>query len=259
MGLILIYRANRFINFAYGSMGSFVGVLAIGLYLEKGVPFFLALAVGVAIGVATGAVVDLIVRRFRTSSRLVLTVASIGIGSDAGRASSCSSPRRPSTSSPSPAASRSRSTCRFNMDVKTFTGDEILIMLVDPAGAGRAWRGSCCAPTSASPCGPRPRTPTGPCSSASRSGGCRRSCGWSPAAWPPSPSCSRRRSPGSKPGAASSGTDRAAPGPRRRRGRPHGVAARRLRGRASASGSWSRSWAGTPAAPPPSRTPSSSS
>ncbi len=44
MGLILIYRTNRFINFGYGSMGSFAGVIAIGLYMEQGVNFFVALA-----------------------------------------------------------------------------------------------------------------------------------------------------------------------------------------------------------------------
>ena len=40
MALILTYRANRFVNFAYGAMGSLVGVLAIGLYREHGVPFW---------------------------------------------------------------------------------------------------------------------------------------------------------------------------------------------------------------------------
>ena len=65
MGLILIYRTNRFINFAYGSMGSFAGVIAIGLHKEQGLNFFAALPIGVAIGVVTGAVVDLIVRRFQ--------------------------------------------------------------------------------------------------------------------------------------------------------------------------------------------------
>src|SRR6187549_1167744 len=34
MGLILIYRANRFINFAYGAMGSLFGTAAIALHLE---------------------------------------------------------------------------------------------------------------------------------------------------------------------------------------------------------------------------------
>ena len=36
MGVILIYRANRFINFAHGALGSMVGVIAIGLVLEHG-------------------------------------------------------------------------------------------------------------------------------------------------------------------------------------------------------------------------------
>ena len=35
MGLILIYRANRIINFAYGSMGGVAGVLAVDLYYTK--------------------------------------------------------------------------------------------------------------------------------------------------------------------------------------------------------------------------------
>src|SRR3546814_6568996 len=76
MGLILSYKTSRFINFAYASMGSLAGVTAIGLHLEKDVPFFVALPIGVAIGVVTGAVVELIVRRFRHTSRLILTVAS---------------------------------------------------------------------------------------------------------------------------------------------------------------------------------------
>jgi branched-chain amino acid transport system permease protein len=79
MGLILIYRTNRFINFAYGAMGSLAGVVAIGLHLEKGMNFFLALPIGVSVGVITGLAVDRIVRRFHNSSRLILTVASIGI------------------------------------------------------------------------------------------------------------------------------------------------------------------------------------
>src|SRR5258706_3756210 len=34
LGLVLIYRANRFINFAHGALGSMVGVLSIGMVLE---------------------------------------------------------------------------------------------------------------------------------------------------------------------------------------------------------------------------------
>jgi branched-chain amino acid transport system permease protein len=79
MGLVLIYRTNRFINFAYGAMGSLAGVTAIGLHLQKGVNFFLALPIGVALGVVVGVVVDLVIRRFQNSSRLIVTVASIGL------------------------------------------------------------------------------------------------------------------------------------------------------------------------------------
>src|SRR5436190_19572687 len=65
IGLILIYRANRFINFAYGAMGSLVGVLAIGMHLQHGWPYFLVLPLGVLGGVAVGGLTELFaIRRF---------------------------------------------------------------------------------------------------------------------------------------------------------------------------------------------------
>jgi branched-chain amino acid transport system permease protein len=80
IGLILIYRTNRFINFAYGSMGSFVGVLAVGLYLQHHWSYWVILPLGVVTGVAVGALIEfLVIRRFQNSSRLILTVASIGL------------------------------------------------------------------------------------------------------------------------------------------------------------------------------------
>jgi branched-chain amino acid transport system permease protein len=80
MGLILIYRTTRIVNFAYGSMGTMPGALTVGLFVGKGVSYPLAIVAGVLVGVATGALVEiLVVRRFAKSSRLVLTVASIGL------------------------------------------------------------------------------------------------------------------------------------------------------------------------------------
>src|SRR3954470_23163574 len=55
IGLILIYRANRFINFAYGAMGSTVGVLGLAMYKEHGLPYFVMLPIFVVLGVAAGA------------------------------------------------------------------------------------------------------------------------------------------------------------------------------------------------------------
>jgi branched-chain amino acid transport system permease protein len=80
MGLILIYRANRFINFAYGALGSLVGVLAIGFVKVHGLNYWIALPLAVVVGVAVGGLTEVVtIRRFSKSPRLILTVASIGL------------------------------------------------------------------------------------------------------------------------------------------------------------------------------------
>ncbi len=53
-GLILIYRASRFINFAQGALGSMVGVVAIGLVKGHGLNYWIALPSAVAIGALVG-------------------------------------------------------------------------------------------------------------------------------------------------------------------------------------------------------------
>jgi branched-chain amino acid transport system permease protein len=80
MGLILIYRTTRIVNFAYGAMGAMPGSLTVGLFVAKGWSYWLAILLGLAVGAASGAAIDvLVVRRFARSSRLVLTVATIGL------------------------------------------------------------------------------------------------------------------------------------------------------------------------------------
>ena len=80
IGLILVYRTNRFINFAYAAMGSTFGFTAITLHLEYGWPYFLVLPLAVVGGILLGASIEIgVIRRFRESSRLVATVASIGL------------------------------------------------------------------------------------------------------------------------------------------------------------------------------------
>ena len=75
MGIILVYRANRFINFAHGALGSFVGVIAIGLVLQHGLSYWIALPAAVIVGAGLGALIEFtVIRRFQNSSRLVLTV-----------------------------------------------------------------------------------------------------------------------------------------------------------------------------------------
>ena len=80
MGLILIYRTTRIVNFAYGAMGAMPGSLTFGLFIANGWNYWVSIALGVVVGVASGALVDvLVIRRFARSSRLVLTVATIGL------------------------------------------------------------------------------------------------------------------------------------------------------------------------------------
>jgi ABC-type branched-subunit amino acid transport system ATPase component/ABC-type branched-subunit amino acid transport system permease subunit len=80
VGLVLIYRVSRSINFAYGAMGGLPGGIAASLYLSHHIPWALAIAIAAVLGVAVGAAVGALINwRFANSPRLVLTVASIGL------------------------------------------------------------------------------------------------------------------------------------------------------------------------------------
>ena len=80
VGLGLTYRMNGVINFAQGDLGTAPAVLAVGLVGLSGVNYFLGLATGlVAAVILTAAVEIVVVRRFRRSPRLILTVATIGL------------------------------------------------------------------------------------------------------------------------------------------------------------------------------------
>ncbi len=139
IGLILVYRSNRFINFAYGAMGSLVGVLAIGMHLQHGWPYFLSLPVGVAAGIALGALIELgVIRRFQNSSRLLLTVASIGLAQLLGGLELLGSKAIGFTSLTG--GFTPPIDIHFNIGVKVLGADELLIVLIIPfVIAGLAW------------------------------------------------------------------------------------------------------------------------
>jgi len=80
VGIALVYRANRIINFAQGDMGGVPASLAVLLIAVSGWPYLAAIGVGLVGGVLLGIVIEfVIIRRFAKSPRLVLTVATIGI------------------------------------------------------------------------------------------------------------------------------------------------------------------------------------
>lgn len=80
LGLALIYRANRILNFAQGDLGTVPTTVAVGLITVTGVPYLVGAAAGLASAVVLGGVVELgIIRRFARAPRLLLTVATIGL------------------------------------------------------------------------------------------------------------------------------------------------------------------------------------
>ncbi|HEX5265654.1 MAG TPA: ABC transporter permease [Acidimicrobiales bacterium] len=80
IGIVLVYRGSRIINFAQAEFGVLAAVVAIELAVTYHVNWFLAMAVGIVGSLVLGAVIQgVVIRRFRKSSRLILTVATIGL------------------------------------------------------------------------------------------------------------------------------------------------------------------------------------
>ena len=80
MGVVLIYRANRIINFAQGDMGAAASILAASLIVGPDWGFFPAVIVGFLFALLLGALTEvLVIRRFAKAPRLILTVATIGL------------------------------------------------------------------------------------------------------------------------------------------------------------------------------------
>ena len=80
MGIVLVYRATRVINFAVAAMGVVAASLFALLVLQYEVPFWLALVVSLAAGTAYGLIVELtVVRRLFHAPRVILLIATIGV------------------------------------------------------------------------------------------------------------------------------------------------------------------------------------
>lgn len=80
LGLALVYRANRILNFAQGDLGTVPTTLVVGLVAVSGLPWLVGAALGLAVAVVLGGVVEFfVIRRFSRAPRLLLTVATIGL------------------------------------------------------------------------------------------------------------------------------------------------------------------------------------
>jgi ABC-type branched-subunit amino acid transport system ATPase component/ABC-type branched-subunit amino acid transport system permease subunit len=80
MGIVLVYRSSRIINFAVGDLGVPATAL-LGLYVAKSHwPYFPALIFALLVGTLSGTVIELaVIRRLFKAPRVIVLVATIGI------------------------------------------------------------------------------------------------------------------------------------------------------------------------------------
>jgi branched-chain amino acid transport system permease protein len=80
VGLVLIYRANRVVNFSQAELGAIGAVVAIQLVIQFNWNYFLSVTLGLLGSTLIGGLIYVfIIRRFRRAPRLILAVATIGI------------------------------------------------------------------------------------------------------------------------------------------------------------------------------------
>lgn len=80
VGLALVWRSNKVVNFAHGDLGALPATLAVLLVTIVGFNWFLAVATGLLAAVVLGVLVEVVVvRRFFDAPRLQLTVATLGL------------------------------------------------------------------------------------------------------------------------------------------------------------------------------------
>lgn len=80
LGLVLIFRAGKYVNFAQGGIGAAGAVVAGKLIVLYELNYFVAILAGLAVSVLLAGLAELLfIRRLFTAPRLIVTVATIGL------------------------------------------------------------------------------------------------------------------------------------------------------------------------------------
>jgi branched-subunit amino acid ABC-type transport system permease component len=80
IGLVLVYRASRFINFAHVAIGIFAASIFSRLVAGQGLPYWLLFPIGILAGAAIAAAVEWgFVRRIADAPRVLGTVVTLGL------------------------------------------------------------------------------------------------------------------------------------------------------------------------------------
>jgi ABC-type branched-subunit amino acid transport system permease subunit len=79
LGLVLIYRTSRVLNFAQGQLGVVAAVFLVKLYYDFGVDYWLAVPIVLGVAALAGALSELVLRRLFNRPRVLVMVATIGL------------------------------------------------------------------------------------------------------------------------------------------------------------------------------------
>lgn len=132
MGLVLIYRSARIINFSQQVIGGLAATVSVLLVSGEGWPYWAAVVIGLVVAVATGWLVDLaVIRRFTRAPRLILTVATIGIYQILG-AAELGLPNLFTLRAGAPQALTTPFNFHFYLSPFYFTGDDVVALVVVP-------------------------------------------------------------------------------------------------------------------------------
>jgi ABC-type xylose transport system permease subunit len=78
VGLVLVYRSSRFINFAHGEIGVFAAALLALVVTRAGVPYWLAFPLALVVGAGVGATTEVVVvRRLAKAPKLLSMIATL--------------------------------------------------------------------------------------------------------------------------------------------------------------------------------------
>ena len=80
VGLVLIYRSNRIVNFAHGEIGAFGAALLGVAVVQWGLPYWVAFAIALSASGAIGSIAEVtVVRRLRNAPSLMSFVGTLGL------------------------------------------------------------------------------------------------------------------------------------------------------------------------------------
>ena len=79
LGLVLLYRTTRVLNFAQGQLGVVAAVFLLKLTFDLSIPYWPALVTVLILGACLGALCELLLRRLFNRPRVIVMVATIGL------------------------------------------------------------------------------------------------------------------------------------------------------------------------------------